>query len=81
MDDPEECSDLAQSPDHRDVLENFERELRDLLDPEAVDTRAKTSQKAMIDSLGGQEAVIHRGAFDNSPVPGEVPKFRQHGAE
>ena len=81
IDDPEECRDLAQSSDHREVLENFERELRDLIDPEAVDTRAYTSQREMIESLGGKEAVIHRGAFDNSPVPGEAPKFRQHGSE
>ena len=80
-DDPEECRDLAQSPDHREVLENFERELRDLIDPETVDAQAKTSQREMIESLGGKEAVIHRGAFDNSPVPGEAPKFRQHGSE
>ncbi len=81
IDDPEECHDLAQSPEHREVIENFERELRDLIDPEAMDTRAKTSQREMIEFLGGEEAVIHRGAFDNSPVPGETPKFRQHGAE
>jgi choline-sulfatase len=80
-DDPEECRDLAQSPDHQDVLEIFEYELRDLIDPEAVDTQAKASQRAMIDSLGGREAVLNRGAFDNSPVPGEAPKFRQHGTE
>ena len=81
IDDPKECHDLAQSPEHREVLENFERELRDLIDPETVDAQAKTSQREMIESLGGKEAVIHRGAFDNSPVPGEAPKFRQHGSE
>ena len=80
-DDPEECRDFAQWSDHREILENFERELRDFIDPETVDTQAKTSQREMIESLGGKEAVIHRGAFDNSPVPGEAPKFRQHGSE
>ena len=78
-DDPEECRDLAQSPEHREIMENFERELHDLIDPETVDAQAKTSQREMIESLGGKEAIIHRGAFDNSPVPGEAPKFRQHG--
>jgi choline-sulfatase len=62
------------------VLANFERELRALIDPEAVDAQAKADQKALIDSFGGKEAVMSRGAFDNSPVPGETPTFRQHGA-
>jgi choline-sulfatase len=78
--DPDECNDLGQSSDHREVLENFERELRELIDPEAVDAQAKADQKALIDSFGGKEAVMSRGAFDNSPVPGETPTFRQHGA-
>jgi choline-sulfatase len=68
--DPDECNDLGQSADHQEVLANFERELRALIDPEAVDAQAKADQKALIDSFGGKEAVMSRGAFDNSPVHG-----------
>ncbi len=79
--DPDECDDLAPLPDSRDALEILEYELREIVDPEAADAQAKAAQKATIDALGGKEAVIQRGAFDNSPVPGEAPAFRQHGAE
>ena len=78
--DPDECTDLAESPDHRDTRDDLELELRELLDPEAVDAQAKASQKALINALGGEQAVRNRGAFDNSPVPGEVPAFRNHGS-
>ena len=76
--DPDECRDLAPLPDSRDALEILEYELREIVDPEAVDAQAKAAQKAEIDALGGKEAMIRRGAFDNSPVPGEAPAFRQH---
>ncbi|MCZ6634685.1 MAG: sulfatase-like hydrolase/transferase [bacterium] len=77
--DPEECNDLSASPDHQSVLQNFESQLREILDPEETDARAKADQQAIIDSFGGKEAVLSRGAFDNSPVPGEEPTFRKHG--
>jgi choline-sulfatase len=78
--DPDECQDLADSDDNQHVLEYFEHELRSILDPEGVDAQCKASQSALIESHGGQEAVLNRGAFDNSPVPGEAPAFRKHGS-
>ena len=74
--DPQELNDLSASPDHRAVLGDFESRLRALLDPEATDTRAKADQKQRIDDFGGEDAVRARGAFDNSPVPGEAPAFK-----
>lgn len=47
-----------------------------LLDPVGVDRRAKAAQQAKIAAFGGEQAVRQRGAFDNSPVPGEEPAFR-----
>lgn len=79
--DPDECHDLALSDDHRQVIQGFDQELRQLLDPEGVDTQCKDEQRALIDSFGGQDAVMNRGAFDNSPVPGEAPAFRKHGSD
>ena len=76
--DPDETNDLSTSPDHQATLRHFDRQLRDLLNPEATDARAKASQQARIEAFGGEEAVRNRGAFDNSPVPGEVPAFRIH---
>lgn len=74
--DPQECHDLAASPQHQSILQDFEKRLRVLLNPEAVDIRAKSDQRAKIEAFGGEEAVRSRGAFDNSPVPGEAPAFR-----
>ena len=77
--DPDEVNDLAAHPDARSqaLLAEYEAMLRELLDPEAVDRQAKADQQRRIESLGGREAVIARGAFTNSPVPGEAPQFRR----
>ena len=40
-----------------------------------VDARARADQQALIERHGGREKVLARGAFTNSPVPGEEPKF------
>lgn len=74
--DPDECNDLAASPEHQPIVAAMEAELRGLLNPEAVDAQAKADQKAKVASLGGEEALRQRGSFENSPVPGEKPKFK-----
>jgi choline-sulfatase len=76
--DPQEENNLATSPDHQVVLQKFEQELRSLLDPEGVDTEAKADQWTKIEAFGGREAVLKRGSFDNSPVPGERPAFKTY---
>ncbi len=78
IEDPLECHDLALLPEYQSVVQAFESELRSMLDPEAVDGQALADQAALINSYGGREQVIARGAFDNSPVPGEEPTFRKH---
>ncbi|MEZ4661744.1 MAG: sulfatase-like hydrolase/transferase [Caldilineaceae bacterium] len=74
--DPHELHDLAASPAHAAIRTRFEQELRALLDPEAVDARAKADQHAKIETFGGEEAVLRRGFFVNSPTPGEDPGFQ-----
>ena len=76
--DPEELNDLSGMPEHQDLLRDCERELRAILDPEAVDERARASQRAAVEAAGGTAAVIRRGAFDHSPTPGEKAAFRSH---
>ena len=76
--DPDEVNDLSTDPAHTDTVKQYEAKLREIVDPEAEDANAKADQKAKIDSFGGLEAVLARGAFDNSPVPGEKPAFRNH---
>lgn len=74
-DDPDELWDLAASPAFRPLRDELERTLRTLVDPEAVDQRARADQRAMVERHGGVEAVLKRGTFGNSPVPGAKPKY------
>ncbi len=73
--DPLERHDLAESADFQPLLHKMEQQLRELLDPEAVDAQAKSDQQRLIDRHGGREAVLQRGTFVNSPTPGETPQF------
>ncbi len=77
--DPDELHDLAIEPDEnaRRLLAEYDGKLRQIVDPEATDRRAKADQARRIAELGGRDAVVARGAFVNSPVPGETPRFRQ----
>ena len=75
--DPEEREDLASSPGHEKLISQFEQQLRTSLDPEEIDTRARKSQREKVEASGGKEAVMRRGTFDNSPVPGETPAFQK----
>ncbi|MEM7030474.1 MAG: sulfatase-like hydrolase/transferase [Chloroflexota bacterium] len=76
MADPDELDNLVSSNNHQNTLQQFETELRKMLDPEAIDAQAKADQAAKVEAFGGEEAVRQRGAFTNSPVPGEAPAFR-----
>ena len=76
--DPDECEDLASSPGHEKLIAQFEQQLRTVLHPEQVDARARQSQQEKVEAAGGKEAVLRRGTFDNSPVPGESPAFQRY---
>ena len=76
--DPDECDDLSLCLDHRSVLSDFENRLAQYLDPIAINEQAHQAQQACIVDNGGEIAVRQRGAFDNSPVPGEKAAFRLH---
>ena len=68
--DPEEARDLAPDPGHAPVLREFETELRAMLDPEAVDRRAKNDQNALVERFGGRERALKKGPPGATPVPG-----------
>jgi choline-sulfatase len=73
--DPHETRDLAGDPAHADILRECEAALRGVVDPEAIDRAAHADQAALLARHGGREAVIARGGFGASPVPGEKPEF------
>lgn len=69
--DPLESRDLASDPAHAPTLAACESRLREICDPEAIDRLAFSDQAATIARHGGVDAVIKRGTFGHSPVPGE----------
>ena len=77
--DPGELRDLAATSAGVKRCGEFDRRLRSMLDPEALNRRVKADQREKVEAFGGAEAAIKRGAFDNSPVPGEAPKFKKSG--
>ena len=73
--DPHETRDLGQDTAYRGVIAEAEAALRDIVDPEAADRQARADQAAKIAELGGREAILARGAFGYSPVPGTKPVY------
>jgi len=73
--DPSETRDVGQDPGYRGVVAEAETALRKVVDPEAADRQARADQKAKIEELGGREAILDRGAFGYSPVPGTKPVY------
>ncbi|MBM3459593.1 MAG: sulfatase, partial [Armatimonadetes bacterium] len=79
--DPQELRDRAADPDCSRQLAEMTARLRERVDPEGVDRQARADQAARIAAYGGREAVLRRGTFDNSPVPGEKPAFRDRSLD
>lgn len=73
--DPEERRDLGRDPAHRRAVADCESALRKVVDPEAADRLARADQRARIDQFGGRDAVIRRGSFGHSPIPGEKASY------
>ena len=67
--DPEELNDLGASNQMADIRAVLEARLRALLDPEAVDRRAKADQAAMIARHGGEAVLRAREPAAFTPPP------------
>jgi choline-sulfatase len=73
--DPEELQDLAGQPAHLADLQACEQALRALLDPDAVNKRAKKRQHELLAGQGGREAALARGDLGFTPAPGTEAAF------
>jgi choline-sulfatase len=70
LEDPHELTDLAPDPTYAGTLRDHERELRSILDPEAVDRRAKADQQQRLAAAGGAAAVLAGGVkIPYTPAP------------
>lgn len=72
-DDPHELTDLAAetTPFVQSALDEGERRLREICDPETVNARAFADQSAKIAALGGEEACRTAFVFNHTPTPTE----------
>jgi choline-sulfatase len=77
--DPQETRDLGQVPGYGGIVQDCEAVLRRIVDPEAADRQAFADQEARIAALGGRDAVLARGSFAFSPVPGTKPVYAETG--
>jgi choline-sulfatase len=68
-DDPEEERNLAADPAFAEVVAAFETRLRCMLDPEAVDRKAKADQNALVAQHGGRDVALQKGPKGSTPVP------------
>ena len=66
--DPEELNDLSSDPEYQSLIGDFEKQLRDMLDPEAVDAQAKKDQEKAIALWGGPEAILNREVPISTPA-------------
>lgn len=69
QDDPEEERNLAADPLFAPIVAQFETRLRAMLDPDAVDRRAKADQNAFVAHHGGREQALLKGPKGGTPVP------------
>lgn len=72
--DPDECRDIADDPAFVKILEGFERDLREIMDPEDTDRRAKFDQRERLAAMGGMKKIIAQGGITHTPPPGEEGK-------
>ena len=73
--DPEELHDVAADPAYREALSGCETALAEMLDPTAVDRRAKAEQARRIAAAGGREAILARGSTGFTPPPGHETRY------
>ena len=66
---------LAEKPEEQHRLAGFEKTLRTIFDPEAIDRQAHADQAALVEKHGGRDAVLKRGGFLGTPIPGDTAEF------
>jgi|TARA_B100000959_G_scaffold136135_1_gene143093 hypothetical protein len=63
-------NNLADKSEFSEILVKYEKHLRSMLDPEAVNAEALADQAALIEQNGGLDKVLDRGGLAGTPAPG-----------
>ena len=75
--DPREENDLLADGKTHAAAGSLERQLRTIVDPEAVDARSKAEQAQHMEKFGGIDEVKKAGIFSRSPIPGKAVELEQ----
>ena len=67
--DPWEINDLAHNPTYSQQLNQLQKRLYTLLDPNAVVEDYTRDQVALIEQLGGREGILAISEFNHTPLP------------
>ena len=67
--DPLETENLAELPQYQEIVDEYARKLRTLLDPVETDRKAKADQAKLVASFGGREKALQTGTPGATPVP------------
>ena len=73
--DPDELGSLHEHPNYLSTLAELEADLRSICNPEEIDERAYLSQCAKVEAAGGRAAVMARGKYQGTPVPGQNAEY------
>lgn len=66
--DPRELVNLASAGSHARVLAELHAQLLEILDPDEANRQAFAEQAAMIETLGGMEAILALPSFNHTPI-------------
>ncbi len=82
--DPTELNNLAvhgvNDPSVHAALQEGEKRLREICDPEAVNDACFASQRRRIEELGGEDACQNAYVFNHTPTPGEQDDLQEGSA-
>jgi len=67
--DPQELDNLAADDAHGNIVRKFESQLKELLNPEKIDARAKADQAKLIQDFGGIDLALRSGTEAETPAP------------
>jgi choline-sulfatase len=67
--DPGQTINLATSNAHQHICRDLKNVLRNQLDPERTDQKAKFDQDQLVEKFGGREKALTTGVKGASPVP------------
>ncbi len=74
--DPAETHDLMAEEVYRSIGLALEAKLREICDPESVDSKAQRDQAAKVAFWGGKEAVAQSGSLVFTPPPGATAEIQ-----